>query len=148
MTQTVKNSPAMWETWVRSLGWEDPLEKETATHSSILDWRIPRTEETGRCPWCRKESDTTEWLSLFTYVIYKWSKTTKLFCCTYISICIVYKVICFIGKFEIHNSLTFGKLIIHIQEWSRIGKTVLRLLQVIRKDSRAKFRMRPDTHLG
>ena len=39
--------PAMWETWLRSLGWEDPLEKEMATHSSILAWRIPRTEELG-----------------------------------------------------------------------------------------------------
>ena len=38
----VKNPPAMQETWVRSLGWEDPLEKGTATHSSILAWRIPR----------------------------------------------------------------------------------------------------------
>ena len=41
----VKNSPAMRETWVRSLGWENPLEKEMATHSSILAWRIPLTEE-------------------------------------------------------------------------------------------------------
>ena len=39
--QMVKNSPAMQETWVRSLGWEDPLEKGMATHSSILAWRIP-----------------------------------------------------------------------------------------------------------
>ena len=39
----VKNPPAMWETWVRSLGWEDPLEKRKATHSSILAWRIPWT---------------------------------------------------------------------------------------------------------
>ena len=37
-----KNPPAMWETWVRYLGWEDPLEKGKATHSSILTWRIPR----------------------------------------------------------------------------------------------------------
>ena len=44
----VKNSPAMWETWVQSLGWEDPLEKGKATHSSILAWKIPWTEETGR----------------------------------------------------------------------------------------------------
>ena len=43
MTQLVKNLPAMRETWVRSLGWEDPLEKEKATHSSILAWRIPWT---------------------------------------------------------------------------------------------------------
>ena len=41
----VKNQPAMWETQVRSLGWEDPLEKEMATHSSILAWRIPWTEK-------------------------------------------------------------------------------------------------------
>ena len=40
--------PAMWETWVRSLGWEDPLEKEMATHSSIPAWTIPWTEEPGR----------------------------------------------------------------------------------------------------
>ena len=40
MAQLVKNPPAMWETWVRSLGWEDPLEKGKATHSSILAWRI------------------------------------------------------------------------------------------------------------
>ena len=43
----LKHLPAMWETWVRSLGWEDPLEKEMATHSSILAWRIPYTEEPG-----------------------------------------------------------------------------------------------------
>ena len=41
VAQTVKRLPAMWETWVRSLGWEDPLEKKMATHSSILAWRIP-----------------------------------------------------------------------------------------------------------
>ena len=41
VTQTVKNLPVIWETWVRSLGWEDILEKEVATHSSILAWRIP-----------------------------------------------------------------------------------------------------------
>ena len=43
----VKNLPAMWETWVQSLGWEDPLEKGPATHSSILAWRIPWIEEPG-----------------------------------------------------------------------------------------------------
>ena len=43
-----KESPAMRETWVQSLGWEDPLEKGTATHSSILAWGIPWTEEPGR----------------------------------------------------------------------------------------------------
>ena len=48
MAQKVKNLPTMWETWVRSLGWEDTLEKEMAIHSSILAWRIPWTEEPGR----------------------------------------------------------------------------------------------------
>ena len=47
MAQWVKNPPAMQETRVRSLGWEGPLEKEMATHSSILAWRIPWTEEPG-----------------------------------------------------------------------------------------------------
>ena len=59
--QLVKNPPAMWETWVRSLGWEDQLEKEMATYSSIVAWRIPWTIHS---PWGRKESDTTERLSL------------------------------------------------------------------------------------
>ena len=53
MPQTIKGLPAMWETCVQSLCWEDPLEKEMATHSSILAWRIPWT-------WDRKELDTTE----------------------------------------------------------------------------------------
>ena len=44
----VKNLPAMWETWVQSLSWEDPLEKGTAIHSSILAWSIPWTEEPSR----------------------------------------------------------------------------------------------------
>ena len=48
MAQIVKNPPAMWETWVQSMGWEDPLEKGMATHSSILAWRIPQKEEPGR----------------------------------------------------------------------------------------------------
>ena len=47
IAQTVKNLHALWETWVRSLGLEDPLEKGMATHSSILAWRIPWTEEPG-----------------------------------------------------------------------------------------------------
>ena len=57
VAQVVKNLPAMWETWVRSLGWEDPSEKGKATRSSILAWRIPWTVYS---PWGHKESDTTE----------------------------------------------------------------------------------------
>ena len=47
MALLVRNPPAMWEAWVQSLGWGDPLEKKMGTHSSILAWRIPWTEEPG-----------------------------------------------------------------------------------------------------
>ena len=61
MVQRLKRLPAMWETWVRSLGQEDPLEKEMATHSSILAWRIPWMEELGGLQSTGlKEPDTTE----------------------------------------------------------------------------------------
>ena len=70
MAQTVQHLSAMQETQVRSLGWEDPLEKEMAAHSSILAWKMPWTMEPGRLPspWGRKESDTTAQLhfSLFS----------------------------------------------------------------------------------
>ena len=56
VAQMVKNPPAMWETWVQSLSWEAPLEKGMATHSSILAWRIPWTEEAGYSPCGCKES--------------------------------------------------------------------------------------------
>ena len=58
VAQLAKNLPAMQETWVQSQGLEDPLEKGMATHSTILDWRIPCTEEPGL--WGLKESDTPE----------------------------------------------------------------------------------------
>ena len=48
VAQRLKHLPAKWETWVRPLGWEDPLEKEMAAHSSILAWKIPWMEEPGR----------------------------------------------------------------------------------------------------
>ena len=61
MAQRLKCLPAMWETCVRSLDREDPLEKEMATHSSILAWRIPWTEELGGLQsTSRKESEPTE----------------------------------------------------------------------------------------
>ena len=61
VAQMVKNLPVTWETQIRSLGWVDPLEKEMATHSSILAWRILWTKEPGRL-WSMgsQESDTTE----------------------------------------------------------------------------------------
>ena len=68
LAQLVKNPPAMQETWVQSLGWEDPLEKGTTPCSSILAWRIPWTIQ--GC----KESDTTEWLSFsLSHIAYSWS---------------------------------------------------------------------------
>ena len=66
VAQTVKHLPAKRETWVRFLRREDPLEKEMATHSSILAWKIPWMEEPGRLQWDSKESDTTEQLHWFT----------------------------------------------------------------------------------
>ena len=57
----VKNLPAIQETQVQSLGWEDPLKKGMAAHSSILAWRIPWAEKLAGCsPWGHKELDTTE----------------------------------------------------------------------------------------
>ena len=66
----VKSLPAVWETWVQSLDQEDPLKKEMATHSGILAWRIPWTEETcGLSPWVAKSHtrliDTFTFLSIF-----------------------------------------------------------------------------------
>ena len=64
----VKNLPAMWETWVRSLGWEDPLKKIMATHSSILDWRIHGQRNlVGDSPWGREQWDTTKQLTLSVF---------------------------------------------------------------------------------
>ena len=61
MAQLVKNPPAMQDMWVQSLGQEDPLEKEMATHSSILAWEIPSTEEPGGLQSMGlQELDTTE----------------------------------------------------------------------------------------
>ena len=60
VAQLVMNPPTMWETWVQSLGWKDPLEKGKATHSSILAWRIPWTAVHGVT---KSRSDKTEQLS-------------------------------------------------------------------------------------
>ena len=66
MAQVLKNLAAMRKTWVRSLGWEDPLEKGKATHSSILAWRILQTVQSMGF----KELDTTERLSLTSAQLY------------------------------------------------------------------------------
>ena len=67
VAQTVKCLPAMWETQVQSLGREDALEKEMATYTSTLAWKITRRSLVGYSPWGCKESDTTEWLHLFFF---------------------------------------------------------------------------------
>ena len=88
VSQTVKCLPAIQETWVQSLGWEDPLEKEMATHFSTLAWKIPRTEEPGRLQSMRsEESDTTEWLDFFTYVI-SWWNYTHVCVCVCVCVCV------------------------------------------------------------
>ena len=76
VAQMAKRLPTMQETRVRSLGWEDPLEKEMVIHSSTLAWKIPRTEEPG--PWGRKESDTTD--QTFTFPISSHSMPFVLLC--------------------------------------------------------------------
>ena len=70
VAQTVKNPPAMLEAWIRSLGWEDLLEKGMATHSSILAWRIPWTEESGGLQ--SMESQSQIRLRDFHFSDYKW----------------------------------------------------------------------------
>ena len=78
LTQSVKNLPAMQETRVWSLGWENPLEKEMATHSSILSWRILWTEEPGglQSMWLQ-ELDTRVELSAFPEHVPKWVSVQK-----------------------------------------------------------------------
>ena len=73
VAQMVKNLPTIQETRVQSLGWQDPLEKGMATHSSILAWRIPWTEEPGRLhsPWGCKQLDMTGQLTLSLFQTHK-----------------------------------------------------------------------------
>ena len=70
VAQSVKNLPAVQETWVRSLGWEDLLEKEMATHSSILAWKIHGQRSLVGCsPWGCKESGTNRGLTLTLWIM-------------------------------------------------------------------------------
>ena len=80
VAQTLKGLPTTWETWVRSLGWEDLLEEAMATHSSILAWEITGQRSlAGYSPWGCKESDTTERLLLsFTKAILRGIHILKL----------------------------------------------------------------------
>ena len=74
VAQRLKRLPAVWETWVLSLGWEDPLEKEMATHPSILAWRIPWMEEPGGLQSTGLQRVRHNWAtSLSVYVLSMWS---------------------------------------------------------------------------
>ena len=80
VAQLVKNPSVVRETWARSLGWEDPLEKEMAPHSSTLAWKIPWTEKPGRLQAMGSQRDRHDWvtsLSLFTFMHWrrKWQPT-------------------------------------------------------------------------
>ena len=70
VAQRLKCLPGMQETWVPSLGWEDPLEKEMATHSSTLVWRIPWREEPGRLQSMGSQSVGHDWATSLTYLLY------------------------------------------------------------------------------
>ena len=79
VAQMVKRLPVMWETWVRSLGQEDPPEKEMATHSSTLAWRIPWTEDlVGSSPWVAKS-----WTRLSNFTCYLSGTTAEKTRCSY-----------------------------------------------------------------
>ena len=67
VAQAVKRLSTMWETWARSLGWEDPLEKEMAIHSSTIAWKIPRTEEPDRVQSMGSQRVGHDWATSLTY---------------------------------------------------------------------------------
>ena len=71
MAQTVKCLSTMWEIWVRALGWEDPLEKEMAIHSSTIAWKIPWTEEPGRLQSMGLQTVGHEYSNDFTFIKYQ-----------------------------------------------------------------------------
>ena len=77
VAQMIKKMPEMQETWVRSLGWEDPLKESMATHSSILAWRIPMDRSLAGTVHGVTESDTTEQLS--TVHVYLWTLGQSLY---------------------------------------------------------------------
>ena len=117
----VKNLPAMQETWVRSWSWEDPLEKEMATHSSILTWRVPWTEEPVGyySPLGRKESDTTEWLILSEQ---KEQQQQKRLIFVHLSSPKLSQSICAMRSTKMHQESNWVKLALFISELRVGGK--------------------------
>ena len=78
VAQTVKLLPAMWKTWVQSMGWEDPLEKEMATHSSTLAWKIPWMEEPGRLQSMGLQKVRHNWVNSLYVKQYSFLKKLKI----------------------------------------------------------------------
>ena len=123
VAQLVKNLPAMRETWVRSLGCEDPLEKGKITHSSILAWRISWTIYS---PWGCKASDMTEQLSLsFSFLIIRNSDGKFLFFCENLLVLLTYwfKGKCFLVIWDLcivsaHQDFDLGTFL--LIQWLRI----------------------------
>ena len=74
VAQMVKHLSTMQETWVRSLGQEDPVEKEMAIHSSTIAWKIPWTEEPGRLQSMGSQRVRHDWATLLTYLTYPWTR--------------------------------------------------------------------------
>ena len=97
VAQTVKHPPAMQETQVRSLGWEDPLEKEMATHSSTLAWKIPWMEEPGRLQSMWSQRVRYDWATSLSLSLSYYLSPHLLFLsytCSYYSLCISTEGIC------------------------------------------------------
>ena len=105
LAQLAKNLPAVWETWVWSLDWDDPLEKGKAIHSSILAWRIPS-------PWSHKKLDTTEQLSLCNWFI---GYMVALQCC--VSFCWVTKWMDQLHAYLILSFLDFLPIMVTTEHW-------------------------------
>ena len=117
MAQTVKRLPPMQETWVRSLGWEDPLEKEMATHSSTLAWKIPGTEEP-----CRSQRVGHDWaasLHLNTYFLFSTCSISSVFCFLHYSSVTV---------FTVHFNVSADLPLVHLfRGWYRWGTVYTKL---------------------
>jgi len=90
VAQTLKDLPAMWEIWVWSLVWEDPLEKGMATHSSILAWRIPQTEEPGRLQSIGSQRVRHDWVTFtFTFTFHYITKDVLyIYVCVCVCVCV------------------------------------------------------------
>ena len=111
----VKNLPTKWETWLRSLGWEDPLEEEMATHSSILAWRIPWTEEPGGLQSMGSNRIGPNWATNTFFLLIV---TLSIFSCVYwpSDIVLITQYLC---------KLLLGKMVLSMINWQDLAKISL-----------------------